>query len=72
VKALEFGLAILRGAGALPRLTQVDRIVCVRTTSIRPAPVLLGVGLDHRWFPAILPISLTSCFCGLLLLRFGF
>jgi serine/threonine protein kinase len=27
VKALEFGLAILRGAGALPRLTQVDRTV---------------------------------------------
>ncbi len=34
--------------------------------------VPLCVGLDHRWFPAILPISLTSCFCGLLLLRFGF
>src|SRR5262249_27001989 len=27
VKVLDFGIAILRGAGALPRLTQVDRTV---------------------------------------------
>jgi serine/threonine protein kinase len=40
----------------------------LNTSRTRP----LCVGLDHRWFPAILPISLTSCFCGLLLLRFGF
>ena len=27
VKVLDFGIAMLRGAGALPRLTQVDRTV---------------------------------------------
>ena len=57
VKVLDFGIAILRGASALPRLTQVDRTVgtppYMSPEQCLGQPVALRLGHLLAWLPAM-------------------